>query len=63
MSGPIIINHSKVLLDAATDPSVYHGMTPNQKDAVDIIQAKAPADRTQADVNQLLVILAGVCGC
>lgn len=59
----IIINHAKILLDAAMDPSIYHAMTPTQKDAIDLIQAKDPASRTQADVNQLLVILAGVCGC
>lgn len=63
MGGGGVIQQSKILLDAAMDPSIYHTMTTTQKDAVDQIQAKDIAARSQDDVNRLLVILAAVCGC
>ncbi len=57
MSGGIIINRSKVLLVAATDPSFYDHLPPACKDTIDIIAAKAPKDLTQYDINALLAML------
>lgn len=63
MGGGIIINRSKALLVAATDPSIYEALSAAQKAAVDAIDAAEPASRTQTDINLLLVILNDTCGC
>ena len=53
MSGGIIINRSEALLTAVTDPSIYDSLLAPIKVQVDAIKAKAPADRTQEDVQTL----------
>jgi hypothetical protein len=53
-AGGIIQQRAAVLLTAAQDTSIYDYMTDAQRDSVDDIAAKAPADRTQADINCLL---------
>lgn len=58
MSGGIILNRSKVLLVAATDPCIYQGLPTHCKDQIDLISAKAPADLTQADINMLIAMIA-----
>lgn len=63
MGGGIIINRAKALLVAATDPSIYESMSSETKSIVDSIDAKDPASRTQDDIDQLLVVLEGTCGC
>lgn len=59
-AGGIIQHHAKVLLIAVTDHSVYHCLSPESKTTVNMIDAKDPMSRTQADVNALYDIL-GVC--
>lgn len=54
MGGGIIINRAAALLTVAEDPSIYSAMTDEQREAVDAIGSKDPADRTQEDVNFLL---------
>jgi hypothetical protein len=57
MSGGIIIQRAKVLVTAATDPSLYNNLPQHCKDQVDAIEAKDPASRTQADCVTLASII------
>lgn len=63
MGGGIIINRAKVLLVAATDPSMYQALSPHTKAAVDAIDAKDPASRTEHDMKVLLKALHEASGC
>ncbi len=58
-----VIQKAKVLLVAVTDPSFYLMLNSSAKAEVDAIDAKAPADRTQADCDALLVALEHANGC
>jgi len=57
-AGGIIQDRAAVLLTAAQATSMYDSMTDDQRDAVDAVASKGPADRTQADINCLLDCLA-----
>jgi hypothetical protein len=63
MSGGIIIQRNAVLLVAVTDPGMYQALSPQTKSAVDAIDAKDPASRTEADLRILLRALQEACGC
>jgi len=58
-----VIQKAKVLLIAVTDPTFYLVLHPSTKTEVDAIDAKAPADRTQADCNTLAGALNEANGC
>jgi len=58
-----VIQKAKVLLVAVTDPCLYAELSPANKTAVDTIDAKGPADRTQADCNALVLAIAQANGC
>lgn len=63
MGGGIIINRAKVLLIAVTDPCLYNSLCPATKAAVDAIDAKDPASRTESDVLRLVAAIAEASGC
>ncbi len=58
-----VIQKAKVLLVAVTDPCLYNHLSSDNKTAVDAIDAKGPADRTQADCNSLVLAIAQANGC
>jgi hypothetical protein len=58
-----IVQKAKVLLVAVTDPSFYLMLPPERKAAIDAIDAKDPASRTQEDVDVLLTALNEANGC
>lgn len=53
-AGGIIQNHSEVLLQAVSHPSIYDFLTDSEKDRVELIRAENPLARSQDDVNFLL---------
>ena len=57
MSGIIIINRAKTLLNAATSPDFYPGLPQTWKDIVDAIEAKPEDQRTQDDCVMLVTVL------
>lgn len=61
MGGSIIINRNAALLVAVTDPSFYDSLKPQEKTAVDTIDAKGPGERTKDDLVNLMNILRDVC--
>lgn len=58
-----VIQKAKVLLVAVTDPCLYVELSPANKTAVDTIDAKGPASRTQTDCNSLVLAIAQANGC
>lgn len=63
MGGGIVINRSKILLIAATDPCLYGSLSPDTKAAVDAIDAKDPASRTEADILTLVEAIQEAVSC
>lgn len=63
--GIIIINRSRVRkqLEVIDDPQteIYAKLTPEQKDAVEVIRRKGPADTTEQDFKDLLAICEACC--
>lgn len=59
--GGIIIQRAKALLTAANDPSIYGSMSDEQKNRIEDINRKGPADYTEADVRMLTCVIAEVC--
>lgn len=62
-AGGIVQQHAKVLLVAVTDPSMYRNLSAIDKASVDLIDAKDPMSRTQAEVNTLYSILGRAKSC
>ena len=58
-----VIQKAKVLLVAVTDPCLYAQLSPTNKTAVDAIDAKGPASRTQADCDTLVEAISQANGC
>ena len=58
-----VIQKAKVLLIAVTDPCLYAELSPANRTSVDMIDAKGPANRTQADCNALVLAIAQANGC
>lgn len=56
--GGIIIQRNAVLVIAVCDPSFYATLCLEDKSCVDDIVAKAPADRTKADLYYLAHLIA-----
>jgi len=61
MSGGIIIQRNAVLLGAVTDPCFYASLSSEDKSCVDDIDAKAPAERTKADLVYLAELIKHAC--
>ena len=59
--GGIIIQRAQVLLTAATDPCIYACISSEDKSCVDDIEAKAPDQRTKADVIYLADLIKRTC--
>jgi hypothetical protein len=62
-AGGIIQQKAAALLVAVTTACMYGVLSDSDKAAVDSIDAKGPATRTQADVDALYVILGRAKGC
>jgi hypothetical protein len=61
--GGIIIQRNAVLLVAVTDPCLYNSLSHNMKTAVDAIDAKDPASRTEADLFMLVIAITQASAC
>lgn len=63
MGSGIIIQRRAVLLPAAMDSSIYGSLSDRMKDKVEAVNAKAPADVTEADIRTLAKAISEACDC